>query len=187
MIIDKAIRHLGFRYGFWPSALPPLGFSPKILGYSIESWVLGFLSEGLGFFLGFLKGPSTLFFGEKWSGNQRRWLRKKVIRKFWRRKTFSQEKFAFFRKSAIFSRNVPKTYRNLTLGFLGFFIAQSWVFNFFWVATLVSIRTYDVLPENIWAMLLGWNIYSRCCSAEIYTCNAVLLEYIIMCDAVLLE
>src|SRR6218665_3944482 len=31
------------------SALPPLGFSPKILGFSIESWDLGF-SEDLGFF-----------------------------------------------------------------------------------------------------------------------------------------
>ena len=24
------------------AALPPLGFSPKILGFSIQSWVLGF-------------------------------------------------------------------------------------------------------------------------------------------------
>jgi len=38
-----------------PSALPRLGFSPKILGFSIASWVLGFFPEGLGFFLGFFK------------------------------------------------------------------------------------------------------------------------------------
>jgi len=37
------------------------------------------------------------------------------------------------------------------------------------------------------AKLFGWNICSRCCSAEIYTCDAVLLEYIIICDAALLE
>src|SRR6218665_2892044 len=42
--------------GRW-AALPLLGFSPKILGFSKQSWVLGFVSEGLGFFLGFLKGP----------------------------------------------------------------------------------------------------------------------------------
>jgi len=38
-------------------ALPPLGFSPKILGFSIESWVLGLFSEDLGFFLGFFERP----------------------------------------------------------------------------------------------------------------------------------
>ena len=32
------------------AALPLLGFSPKILGFSIESWVLRFFSEDLGFF-----------------------------------------------------------------------------------------------------------------------------------------
>ena len=30
-------------------------------------------------------------------------------------------------------------------------------------------------------------IYSRCCSTEIYTGDAILHEYTIMCDAVLLE
>ena len=39
------------------AALPPLGFSPKILGFSIESWVLGLFSEALGFFLGFFERP----------------------------------------------------------------------------------------------------------------------------------
>src|SRR6218665_545014 len=43
---------------------------------------------------------------------------------------FFQEKFAFFRKSAIFSRNFPKTYRNLTLGFLGFFYCPILGFQF---------------------------------------------------------
>src|SRR6218665_1624158 len=37
------------------------------------------------------------------------------------------------------------------------------------------------------AMLFGWNIYSRCYSAEIYTGDDVLLEYVIMGDAVLLK
>jgi len=32
-------------------------------------------------------------------------------------------------------------------------------------------------------MLFCRCIYGRCCSAEIYTCDTVLLEYIIMCDA----
>src|SRR6218665_67687 len=94
------------------SVLPLLGFSPKILGFSKQSWVLGFLSEGLGFFLGFSKGPWVflgffklarkyiflLFSAEsktflakngqnvrnqgKKFGNQRR--KKGVIRKFWR-------------------------------------------------------------------------------------------------------
>src|SRR6218665_1560784 len=39
------------------SALPLLGFSPKILGFRKQSWVLGFSFEGLGFFLGFSKVP----------------------------------------------------------------------------------------------------------------------------------
>src|SRR6218665_1882488 len=38
-------------------ALPLLGFSPKILGFMIESWVLGFLPEGLWLFLGFFQRP----------------------------------------------------------------------------------------------------------------------------------
>ena len=33
------------------AALPLLGFSPKILGFSIESWVLGSFPEGFGFSL----------------------------------------------------------------------------------------------------------------------------------------
>src|SRR6218665_210953 len=37
------------------TALPLLGFSPKILGFPIQSWVLGFFSESPGFFLGFFK------------------------------------------------------------------------------------------------------------------------------------
>src|SRR6218665_1865719 len=47
------------------------------------------------------------------------------------KKTLFQEKFAFFRKSAIFSRNFPKTYKNLTLGFLGFFYCPILGFQFF--------------------------------------------------------
>ena len=56
----------------------------------------------------------------------------------------------FLRKIWIFSGKVRfffkicrKTHRNLTLGFLGFFIAQSWVFNLFWVATLVLAKYVD--------------------------------------------
>jgi len=37
-------------------------------------------------------------------------------------------------------------YRNLTLGFLGFIIAQSWVFNFFGVATLTE-RAYCAMTK----------------------------------------
>ena len=39
------------------SALPLLGFSPKILDFLIESLVRGFLPEGLGFFLGIFQRP----------------------------------------------------------------------------------------------------------------------------------
>src|SRR6218665_1888558 len=36
--------------GMLRPGLPPLGFSPKILGFSIQSWVLGFFLTALGFF-----------------------------------------------------------------------------------------------------------------------------------------
>src|SRR6218665_1022133 len=52
----------------------------------------------------------------------------------------------------------------------------------------VRIRTDDTdLLEYIRAMLFGLNIYSQCCSAEIYMGDAVLLEYIIMGNAVVLK
>src|SRR6218665_24268 len=38
-------------------ALPLLGFSSEILGFSIESWVLGYFPEGLGFVLGLFQRP----------------------------------------------------------------------------------------------------------------------------------
>src|SRR6218665_1342257 len=48
--------------------------------------------------------------------------KKKGHQKFWRiKRKFFKESLAFFRKSPIFSWNFAKTYRNLTLGFLGFF------------------------------------------------------------------
>src|SRR6218665_2222945 len=55
---------------------------------------------------------------------------------------------------------------------------------------LPGVPTYDavlLVYANIRGMLFGLTKYTRCCSAEIYTGGAVLLEYIIMGDAVLLE
>jgi len=45
------------------------------------------------------------------------------------------------------------------------------------------------LPGCIYkhTMLFCWSVYGRCCSAEIYTRDAVLLEYMIIGDAVPLE
>src|SRR6218665_1331336 len=58
--------------------------------------------------------------------------KKKVIRKFWWiKRHFLRKSLLFFRKSAIFSRNFPKTYRNLTLGFLEFFYCPILGFHFF--------------------------------------------------------
>jgi len=55
----SSVRLTSFSFARWRhwlnSALPILGFSPKILGFSMESWVLGFFPEGLGFFYGFSK------------------------------------------------------------------------------------------------------------------------------------
>src|SRR6218665_1506790 len=130
-----------------------LGFFEAILGSC-------FFSEGLGFFLGFSKGPWVflgffklarkyiflLFSAEsktflakngqnlrnqgKKFGNQRR--KKGVIRKFWRiKRHFFRKSLLFFRKSAIFSKNFPKTYRNLTLGFLGCFLLPNLWFSIF--------------------------------------------------------
>ena len=53
------------------TALSLLGFSPKILGFSIESWVLGFFLRALGFsrvfnYLGFFLGFFTLIFTKKY-------------------------------------------------------------------------------------------------------------------------
>src|SRR6218665_1513534 len=58
--------------------------------------------------------------------------KKKSIRNFGGKKNnFLRKSLLFFRKSAIFSRNFPKTYRNLTLGFLGFFYWPILGFQFF--------------------------------------------------------
>src|SRR6218665_3064976 len=57
---------------------------------------------------------------------------KKVIRKFWRiKRHFFRKSLLFFRKNAIFSKNFPKTYRNLTLGFLGCFLLHNLGFSIF--------------------------------------------------------
>src|SRR6218665_1275577 len=58
--------------------------------------------------------------------------KKKSHQKFWWiKRQFLKEKFGFFRKSPIFYRNFAKTYRNLTLGFLGFLYWPILGFQFF--------------------------------------------------------
>jgi len=51
---------------------------------------------------------------------------------------FGGKSWLFQRKSWIFPRNLTQTHRNVTLGFLGFFIGPTRVFYFFKVATLTS-------------------------------------------------
>src|SRR6218665_3344519 len=59
--------------------------------------------------------------------------KKKGHQKFWGiKRHFLRKSWFFFRRSAIFSRNLPKRYRNLTLGFLGFFYWPILGFQFFW-------------------------------------------------------
>jgi len=85
------------------TALPLLGFSPKILGFSKQSWVLGFFAEDLGFFQGFSKGPWVFLGFFKICQKIHLFLLWRIKRLFLGKVWFFQEKCDFFQK---FSENV---------------------------------------------------------------------------------
>ena len=131
--------------------MPLLGFSPKILGFPKQSWVLGIFFEGLGFFLGFSKGPWVfhgffkicpkihlflLFFAES-----KTFLPKKGQnlrnhgKKFWKseanKKTFFQEKFGSFQGKCDFPQKFPENVKKFDLGFSWFFLFPNLGFSIF--------------------------------------------------------
>src|SRR6218665_1292400 len=126
------------------AALPLLGFSPQIWGFSTRPRVLGFswgFSKNLGFFWVFFRFPRKIHILEcfvlerRWffvikgkkCKNHGSWL-KKGHQKFLREKvTFLRKSSTFPRKSSIFSQNLY----TFDLGFSGvFFSGPSRVFDF---------------------------------------------------------